>query len=101
MKPTKEEINISLIELISKIAQEQHEYYSEINLDTKLREELNFSSMDIIHLMSSIDMRFRCKLQYDLLLRRNDEFVMEFTVAEIADFIDKTFDNQITEPAAM
>jgi hypothetical protein len=51
--------------------------------------------------MASIDMHFRCKLKYDLFFRRADQFVQDFSVAEIANFVFDNFDNQVTGPVAM
>jgi acyl carrier protein len=101
VKPTLEEVQAGVINVVGEIARTQAHADDEITLETKLGADLGFSSMDIIHLMASIDMRFQCKLKYDLFFRRADQFVEDFSVTEIADFVFNNFDNQVSGPAAM
>ncbi len=102
MKPTLEQVQTEVINLVEEISKTStHGSDNEITPQTKLVEDLGFSSMDIIHLLASIDMRFRRKLKYDLFFRRTDQLVQDFSIAEIADFIFDNFDNQVTDPVAM
>jgi acyl carrier protein len=101
VKPTLEEVQAGVINVVQEIAKTRAHGDDEIALETRLGADLGFSSMDIIHLMASIDMRFHCKLKYDLFFRRADQFVEDFSVAEIADFVFNNFDNQVTDPVAM
>lgn len=101
MKPTLQDVQTGVVNIVGEISRTRAQSDDEIMLQTKLVADLGFSSMDIIHLMASIDMRFRCKLKYDLFFRRADQFVDDFSVAEIADFVFNNFDNQVTGPVAM
>ncbi|HEX7999720.1 MAG TPA: hypothetical protein VF528_15135 [Pyrinomonadaceae bacterium] len=101
MKPTLEQAQAGIISIVEEITRTQGQGDGEITLQTKLVEDLGFSSMDIIHLMASIDMHFRCKLKYDLFFRRADQFVQDFSVAEIANFVFNNFEDQVTGPVAM
>lgn len=101
MKPTPEQAQTGVTSIVAEIAKTHGHGDDEITLQTKLREDLGFSSMDIIHLLASIDMKFRCKLKYDAFFRRADQFVEDFSVEEIAEFVFKNFDDQVTSPSPM
>jgi acyl carrier protein len=96
-----EEVRTGVVNVVGEIAKAHGHGDDEIELETRLGADLGFSSMDIIHLMASIDMRFNCKLKYDLFFRRADQFVEDFSVTEIADFVFDNFDNQVIGPVAM
>lgn len=101
MRPTLEQAQAGVINVVEEIAKTRAHGGEAITLQTRLGEDLGFSSMDIIHLMASIDMRFHCKLKYDLFFRQADQLVEDFSVAGIADFVFNNFDNQVTGPVAM
>jgi acyl carrier protein len=101
MRPSLEEIRKSVIDMVGEIAAARGDDGEEVAPQTRLRADLGFSSMDIIHLLASMDMRFRSKLNYDLLLRRGDKFADDLSPAELSDFIFNHFEDQITGPRAM
>lgn len=101
MRPPLEEIQTGVVKIVRDVAATRGEEGEGVSLQTRLRADLDFTSLDIIHLLASVDMHFRRKLKYDLLLRRGDQFADDLTVAELSDFVFDHFEDQITDPVAM
>jgi acyl carrier protein len=66
--------------------------------DTLLIDSLGLSSIDIMHVLSSIDMRVSKHLPYDNLVIQNDEYISDISVKQIIDFIDTNINETINEP---
>ena len=60
--------------------------------ETQLVSDLGFSSVDIIHLMASMEMRFNCKLPYDEIITRDGHYVDDLSLSELTDFVGRNFD---------
>jgi acyl carrier protein len=101
MRPSLEEIRTSIVNIVREVATAHGDDGEEIGPQTRLRADLGFSSMDIIHLLASMDMHFRSKLNYDLLLRRGDQLADDLSVAELSDFVFNHFEDQVAGPVAM
>ncbi len=99
MKPSLDQIEADIIHLAADTAKTQPP--EDISAETMLRENLEFSSMDLIHLLASIDMHFHRKLKYDLLFMGTSQPGQDFSVREVAEFVYLNFDDQLTEPIAM
>ena len=59
----------------------------ELSPDTRLSEDLCFTSIDTLHLMASIDMRYQRKLPFDSLIRNGDSYRTELTVRDLVQFV--------------
>ena len=60
-----------------------------IGADTKLVADLNFSSIDIIHLAMALEQHFkRPKLGFNELLMEDGQYVDDLTVAQITHFLE-------------
>lgn len=101
MRPTKDEIGAGVIEILKKMTKRRSPGTDEIGPETRLAEDLDFSSIDIIHLMASIDMKLDRKLHYDDLVVRDGRYVDDLSVHELVEFVYRNFDNHATHPAAM
>jgi acyl carrier protein len=101
MTRTLELITTDLLGLVKDVARSKSQPAEDVSVQTMLRQDLEFSSMDIIHLLASIDMHFNCKLRYDRLFQQNGGFTPDFSVSDVANFVYINFDDQITEPMAM
>src|SRR2546422_694409 len=64
MKPSLDQIEADIIHLAADTAKTKSQSPEDISAETMLRENLEFSSMDLIHLLASIDMHFHRKLKY-------------------------------------
>jgi acyl carrier protein len=66
--------------------------------ETKLVDELGFSSMEFIDLLATLETRLQQKLQYErLIMTDQGTYRQELTVKELCTFIHETFDQ--TRPA--
>lgn len=81
------QIQSSIIEILKDMTQEWDMDMAAINSETKLMEDLSFVSVDIIHLVVSIEEHFKQKLGFNALLMRNGRYVDDLSVAEIANFV--------------
>lgn len=101
MRPTLEEIRTSVAGLVAEAEAARGGDGEGVGLQTRLRADLDFTSLDIIHLLASVDMRYRRKLKYELLMLRGGQLAEDLSVGELADFVFEHFEDQITGPAAM
>lgn len=101
MKLTKTEIR----EVIKEILEEMIEMYdlpsTEITDDLLLIETIGFSSVDIMHLLASVDMRFERHLPYDKIMLKNGEYVTDLSFGEIVSFVHDNFDSASSGPKQM
>ena len=74
---------------------------TEIKDDLLLIETLGFSSVDIMHMLASVDMRFERHLPYDKIMLKNDEYVTDLSFGEIVNFVHENFDFASTGPKKM
>ncbi|OXG09102.1 hypothetical protein BC749_10382 [Flavobacterium araucananum] len=70
----------------------------EITDSTLLIDSLGLTSIDIMHVLSSIDMRVSKHLPYDNLVIKNDEYISDISIKEIIDFIDTNIRETKNEP---
>jgi acyl carrier protein len=70
----------------------------ELTDDTLLIDSLGLTSIDIMHVLSSIDMRVSKHLPYDNLVIQNDEYISDISVKQIIDFIDSNINETQNEP---
>lgn len=101
MRPPLEEIRTNVVRIVGEVVAARGDEGEAVGLQTRLVADLDFTSLDIIHLLASLDMHFRHKLKYDLLLRRGDRFAEDLSVAELSDFVFAHFEDRITDPVAM
>lgn len=92
-------------EVIKEILNEMIEMYdlptTDITDELLLIETLGFSSVDIMHMLASVDMRFEKHLPYDKIMLKNDEYVTDLRFGEIVNFVYKNFDFASTGPKKM
>ncbi|CAA9202059.1 hypothetical protein [Flavobacterium collinsii] len=70
----------------------------ELTDNTLLIDSLGLTSIDIMHVLSSIDMRVSKHLPYDNLVIQNDEYISDISVKQIIDFIDTNINETQNEP---
>ncbi len=101
MELTKNEIETILIDIL----QDMIEMYElpEVDLDehTKLIETLGFSSVDIMHMLATADMRFQTHVPYEDMVMKDGEYVTEFTIGQIRDFVSENLHKATNEPQSM
>jgi acyl carrier protein len=101
MAPAEEQIQADIIDILNKMTEEWDFDSDEIRPDTKLVEELDFSSVDIMHLMASVDMRFERRLPFDQIILKEGQYVEDISVEELVNFVFNNFDEATPTPVAM
>ena len=101
MKPTREQIQADIEEILREMISAWGIDDDEIGPGTKVVADLGFSSVDIIHLMASIEMRFHRKLPYDEIIMKDGQYAEDASVGELADFVSRNLDRPVPGPQAM
>lgn len=92
MKPTPEQIHESIEEILRGMTKGWDLDDEQLGPETQLVSDLGFSSVDIIHLMASMEMRFNQKMPYDEIVMRDGRYVDDLSLRELADFVERNFD---------
>jgi len=89
MKLTLTQIQATIIELLEALIKEWNVHGLSVTDSTFLSADLGLSSLDALQLMANLDARLGTKLPYDRLLAENSETVMDISVAQLAQFVNK------------
>ncbi len=81
------QVQSDIIAILKDMTQEWDMDLSEITSGTKLMEDLGFVSVDIIHLVVSIEEHFKQKLGFNALLMRDGRYVDDLSIEEISSFV--------------
>lgn len=81
------QVQSDIIAILKDMTQEWDMDLSEINSKTKLMENLGFVSVDIIHLVVSIEEHFKQKLGFNALLMQDGRYVDDLSIEEISSFV--------------
>jgi acyl carrier protein len=83
------QIQSNIIEILKDITQEWGIDVDDINSETKLVEDLGFVSVDIIHLVVSIEEHFKQKLGFNELLMQDGKYVDDLSIDKLASFVSR------------
>lgn len=100
MKPTAQELEHSIMEIVKEMTQDWDLEIDELEPDAGLVEELCFSSVDFLHLMAAVEMKVGKKLSYEALLVQNGSYRTELTVSELAKFVETNYDQAEPGPVS-
>lgn len=92
MKPTPEQIHESIRDILREMTKGWDMEGEEFGPETQLVSGLGFSSVDIIHLMASLELRFNRRMPYDEVVMRDGQYVDDLSLRELADFVGRNFD---------
>ena len=101
MEITKAEIREAIKEILNEMVEMYDLPATEITDELLLIKTLGFSSVDIMHMLASVDMRFERHLPYDKIMLKNDEYVTDLRFGEIVSFVYENFDFGSTGPKKM
>lgn len=87
MQVTETNIHSTIINILQDMTQEWELELDGITGNTKLVEDLSFASVDIIHLVVTLEEHFKQKLGFDQLLMRGGRYVDDLSVDEIVTFV--------------
>jgi acyl carrier protein len=92
MKPTKEHLHCEVLEILTSEDEGWEVEASQVSPETRLGGDLGFSSIDVLHLIASIDMRLKRKLPFQRLLVNGTEYVTDVRVDELVNFVYENYD---------
>ena len=98
MRVTKEEIQASVLQILNDMLARFNKGEITINSETKLVADLEFSSIDMMHLLASVNMHFKRKLPYDELVMKDGQYVDEIRIDTLVNFVDANFDREARGP---
>lgn len=101
MEKTKPEIREAIKEILDEMIEMYDLPSTEITDELLLIETLGFSSVDIMHFLASVDMRFERHLPYDKIMLKDGEYVSDLSFGEVVDFVYDNFDFTSSEPKQM
>jgi len=81
------EIQSAIVNILQDMTQEWDLDLSDITPKTKLVEDLNFGSIDIIHLVVAIEEHFKKKLGFNELLMKHGQYVDDITIEDLVSFV--------------
>lgn len=81
------QIQSAIINILEDMTQEWELDLEEISPQTQLVEDLSFASVDVIHLVVSVEEYFKQKLGFDELLMQGGRYVDDLSVEEIVTFV--------------
>lgn len=89
MQLTPMQVESAIVNILSDMTQDWDLDSSEIEPKTKLVEDLNFGSIDIIHLVVAIEEHFQQKLGFNELLMHDGQYVDDVSVNELVNFVSR------------
>ena len=95
MKPTKEHIQSEVLEILTSEDESWDVDASLVTPETRLGADLGFSSIDVLHLIASIDMRLKRKLPFQQLLVNGKEYVTDVRIDELVNFVYNHYDEGV------
>jgi len=101
MEISPKEIENTITEVLTEMIEMYELPPTPITPDLLLIETLGFSSIDIMHMLASVDMRFQKHLPYDKMVLKNGEYITDLSIQNVVDFIYENFENASTEPIKM
>ena len=88
MQLTENQIEATIIDLLKDMTQDWDlDLNEKISPETKIVEDLGFASVDIIHLIVSIEEHYKQKLGFQELVMRNGRYIDDITVNEFVEFV--------------
>ncbi|HEY9902767.1 MAG TPA: acyl carrier protein [Candidatus Sericytochromatia bacterium] len=94
MQVTERQVQSDIVEILKDMTQEWDMDVNEIATDTKLVEDLSFASVDIIHLVVSIEEHFKQKLGFNELLMRDGRYLDDLSVEELSSFVSRKLNGE-------
>jgi acyl carrier protein len=89
MQVTEKQVHSDIVSILKDVIQEWELDLDEINPETQLVEDLNFSSIDVIHLVVAIEEHFKQKLGFNELLMHDGQYVDDLSVEELVSFVSR------------
>ncbi len=93
MSLSKDEVMAGTTEVVGQMVSDWDLDDIRLDPETRLGEDLGFTSVDVLHLLASLDMHFDCRLPYEQLLMKDGKYVGDLSLDTLASFIHETTDH--------
>ncbi|HEY6139355.1 MAG TPA: hypothetical protein VI670_16455 [Thermoanaerobaculia bacterium] len=95
-------IRRSVIRIVADMCREWEISAEDLGPETQLARDLQFSSIDFIHLLGTVEMTYQKKFPYDrLVVDAGGRYRSDLTVGEIIAFIEANIDRRDPGPMAI
>lgn len=101
MTETVETVTQTLIIVLKEFTQDWDLDLGELSPETRLSADLCFTSVDMINLMATVDVRFDKRLPYERLIMRDGRYRSDLTISEFADFVHANLSTPRAGPSPM
>lgn len=101
MTETVETVTQTLISVLQDFTKDWDLDLGELSPDTRLSADLCFTSVDMINLMATVDVRFDKRLPYERLIMRDGRYRSDLTISEVADFVHANLSTPRPGPSPM
>lgn len=82
------------IEMIKDITEDWDDAFEgEITGATQIARDLEFDSLDVVHLITAIEQRYERVFAFDELLMVDGQFVQDLTIDQIAQFVQQSIED--------
>ena len=87
---SREEIESTIVNLIKTMTEDwDMDFEGEIDLETRLIEDLSFESIDVVQLVLQIETHYNRKdLPFETLLMEDGEYVEDLKLSQVVDFLE-------------
>lgn len=101
MKPSLADVEQGVVSVLQEAVDDIGIDDLQVTRDSAIVGDLELSSVDVLHVLASIDMHFRIRLPYERLIMRDGEYVQDLRASEIAAFVHDNFDENFAYPKKM
>lgn len=101
MKPTLAQIQSLLEEILRSMDDVIPSLPEELGEQTALGADLNLSSLDVMHVLASVDMHLGRPFEYEPLLMPGGQFATDLTLGQVARYLWEHYDEGDSEPRPM
>ncbi|UFP92770.1 acyl carrier protein [Gloeobacter morelensis] len=89
MTVTLQKVETEIIEILMEMTADWDLDVEQIQSQTSLVEELEFASIDYVHLVVEIEEHFQRKLDFSELILRDGKYVSDISVQELVSFVTR------------
>lgn len=98
MKPAYDEIEAGILDAVREMTADWDLELDDLGPQSGLVADICFSSVDFLHLMAAVEMKFGKKLSYESLLIQDGGYRTELTVGELARFVHENYEQEEPGP---
>lgn len=101
MKPSPQDIQKDIISIVTEMVEDWDLDLDDLGVDTRFNEDLCVTSVDMLNLMASIDMKYDKKFEFESLVVKDGQYIKDLSIGELTAFVAENFDAPNPEPQKM